>query len=79
MQGQSCRVPIKAGALDELTGKINRDAPIKPPRFDPKADPFRIIGGNDRIHYSVTVRADHNNPRPGARIETDADEQILGR
>jgi hypothetical protein len=72
-------VPLKAGAIDGLGSRINRDAPIKPSRFDPKADPFRIIGSDDRIHYSVAARPAHNHPRADARIETEGDEQSLGR
>jgi hypothetical protein len=48
------------------------------PGFDPKTDPFRVVGSDDRIHYSVKPRANHNNPRPNARIETEVAEQSLG-
>jgi uncharacterized protein (DUF2235 family) len=78
-KARAAGVPIKAATLDALTPSINADAAIMRPGFDPKLDPFRVVGSADRIHYSVKARPNHNNPQPGARIETEADEQSLGR
>ena len=78
-KARAAGVPINADAIDDLAPTINADAPIRPSRFDPVADPFRTIASGDRIHYSVTARQGHNNPPPGARIETVADERSLGR
>lgn len=78
-KAKAAGVPIKAGTIEALAERIDANAPIRPPRFDPKLDPFRILDGNDRVHYSVTARPDHNNPGPRMRIETEADELILGR
>jgi uncharacterized protein (DUF2235 family) len=77
-KARAAGVPIKPAALDARTATINGDAAIMPPRFDPKVDPFRVVGSGDRFHYSVKARPNHNNPRPNARIETEADEQSLG-
>ena len=78
-KAKAAGVPIKAGTIEALAERIDANAPIRPPRFDPKLDPFRILDGDDRVHYSVTARPDHNNPGPRMRIETEADELILGR
>jgi hypothetical protein len=77
-KARAAGMPIKAGAIDALGATINGDAPIMPPGFDPKADPFRVVGSDDRVHYSVKPRPNHNNPRPNARIVTEVAEQSLG-
>jgi uncharacterized protein (DUF2235 family) len=78
-KARAAGVPIKPAALDALKTSIDADAAIRPPSFDPKADPFRVVGSGDRVHHSVKPRANHNNPLPDMVIETEADELILGR
>jgi hypothetical protein len=78
-KAKAAGAPIKAGTIEALAASIDGDAPIRAARFDPIVDPFRRIGRGDRIHYSVRVRPDHNNPAPEMTIETEADELVLGR
>ena len=72
-------LPIRPGAIEALAASIDKNAAIRAARFDPIADPFRIVGASDRIHYSVAARQGHNNPPPGFTVESEADEQSLGR
>ena len=78
-KAKAAGVPIKPGAIDALAPLVDPDAAIRPARFDPVADPFRVLGSSGRIHYSVKPRPDHNNPLPDMAIETAEDELILGR
>jgi uncharacterized protein (DUF2235 family) len=78
-KAKAAGVPIKAGVIEALAATIDSDAPIRRARFDPIADPFRIIGQGERIHYTVKARPEHNNPPAGCPIESEADELILGR
>ena len=78
-KAKAAGAPIKAGAIDALAATIDGNAAIRAARFDPIADPFRVIAGGDRVHYSVTARPQHNNPAAAMTIESEADELILGR
>lgn len=57
-----------------LPGSIDVTAAIRPSRLDPIKDPYRSCRQTDRRHYTVSDRADCNNPPAGILIETEIDE-----
>lgn len=66
-------VPLDLSKLP-LDGSIDVTAAIRPSRLDPIKDPYRSCQQTDRRHYTVSDRADCNNPPAGILIETEIDE-----
>jgi uncharacterized protein (DUF2235 family) len=53
---------------------IDTQAAIRPAGFDPIKDPYRVCAVTDRCHYTVSPRADCNNPPAGVLVERELDE-----
>ena len=68
-------LPIKAGIVDTL--ETDPEAAIQPAGFDPVKDPFRVLQAGDRIHYSVSSRAEgeHSNPPESMPRESEQAER----
>ncbi len=66
-------LPVEAGVADTLD--TNAESPLGPESFDPIEDPYREVGAEDLVHYTVSDRPDHNNPPASAPRESEQDER----
>jgi uncharacterized protein (DUF2235 family) len=78
-----CGLDLDPAAVEQARLGARPDTPISVHKRDPIPDPFRIVNWNDRVHVSVSFRADekpraHNNPPPGVEV-VDDDGIVVGR
>jgi hypothetical protein len=77
-KAKAAGLPINDGAITACDHMINPDAAIRPPKdFIPNE--FRGFLKGDRFHYTVTDRADHNNPPREHPAETQESEKAAIR
>jgi uncharacterized protein (DUF2235 family) len=74
-KAKAAGLPIDDAAIHARDGRIDPQAPLCPPA-DFIRNAHRGFWPNDRIHYTVSDRPDHNNAPADFPRETEADELI---
>ena len=73
-KAKAAGLPIGDDSLTACDNKVDTQAAIRPSK-DLIPNEHRGLLEEDRYHYTVVERADHNNPRPEMLLETENDER----
>jgi uncharacterized protein (DUF2235 family) len=71
-------LPIKDTAIPSHEGRINTEAPLRPPT-DLIPNEYRGFLKGDRFHYTLQERPDCNNPPGECECESEEDEPLAAR
>lgn len=77
-KARAAGLPIKEAAITTRDAKIDPAAKLRPPT-DLIPNEYRGFLKDDRLHYSVSERPGHNNPRGAVLRETEQDEAKAAR
>ena len=77
-KAKAAGLPIDDAAIVKRDDRIDPEAALRLPK-DAVINDYRELGEGDRFHYTVSDRADHNNPPNGSARESRDDEMLALR